>query len=100
MKKTTFLNVLRLMISALPFASTAHAAMPVPMTPWDVAQREDCAQAYTRFVLQNPESAHVDEALCRIATLETLAANVTSRVTPIITPELRSADGAMRLMNI
>ncbi|MBK6467211.1 MAG: hypothetical protein IPL38_01385 [Rhodobacter sp.] len=100
MKKTTVLNALRLIISTLPFASTAHAAMPVPMSPWDIAQREDCVQAYARFVLQNPDSVHVDEALCRLATLETLAANVTARVAPVITAEMRSADGAMRLMNI
>lgn len=100
MLKSTAINALRLFISALPFASAVQAAAPVSVTPWEVAQREDCAQSYTRFVLENSDSPYVAEALCRIETLETLAVNVTARVAPAITPEMRFGDGASRLMNI
>jgi len=103
MFKTKVVHALRLMLSVLPVVSAgsaANAAMHTPTTPWDIAQREDCAQAYTRFVLENPESPHVVEALCRLETLDTLASNVTARVAPTITPEMRSFNGAARLMNI
>jgi hypothetical protein len=101
MLKSKLLNGLRLALSALPLASgAAHAAAPAPQAPWEVAQRADCAEGYARFVLENPDSPHVAEALCRLETLETLAANVTARVAPAITPDMRSAEGAARLMNI
>jgi hypothetical protein len=100
MMKKNILNGLRVVLSVLPFASAAHAAPTAPMNPWEVAQREDCAEAYARFVLENPESPLVAQALCRIETLETLAANVTARAAPTIMPEMRGADGAARLMNI
>jgi hypothetical protein len=100
MLKITLKNALRLLVSSLPIATAAQAGIPAPMTPWLVAQREDCVQSYTRFVLENPDSPHVAEAMCRLETIESLAQNVTSRVAPVVTAEMRSADGAARLMNI
>jgi len=99
MLKKTAVNILRLVVSTLPFAMAAQAA-PVMVTPWEAAEREDCTQAYAKFVLENPDSPYVTEALCRIETLESLSLNVTSRVAPTITPDMRFGDGASRLMNI
>jgi hypothetical protein len=102
MIKTKLVTALRLAMSVLPIASMANAtiATPVPQDPWEIAQREDCTEAYTRFVLENPDSEFVAEALCRIETLDALASNVTSEIAPAITAEMRGADSAARLMNI
>ena len=97
-KKIT--NVLRLALSVLPLASAATATQVDAANPWEVAQQEDSAQAYTRFILENPESAHVTEALSRIEALQGLAENVTASAADAITPEMRVSDGAARLMNI
>lgn len=100
MLKKSVLNVIRLMAASLPAITAAQAGVQAPMTPWHVAQREDCAQSYARFVLENPDSPHVAEALCRLEMIESLANNVTARVAPTITAEMRFSDGAARLMNI
>lgn len=72
-----FSNVLRFALSALPFAvaGTAGATVPVtqPASAWTAARAADTAEAYARFIVENPSSPHVAEAEARLATIGAVA---------------------------
>ncbi|AHM04476.1 hypothetical protein roselon_02131 [Roseibacterium elongatum DSM 19469] len=97
----TFLGrVARLALSILPVASVASAGQPVMPSDWDIAQRTDSVAAYSRFILEHPDSPHVEEAQSRIEALGQLEASITARVAPAVDAGLQSAGSNARLMNI
>jgi len=95
-----FGRVARLALSILPIASAASAGQPTMPGDWEIAQRTDSVAAYSRFILDNPDSPYVEEAQSRIEALGQLEASITARVAPVVDAGLQSAGSGARLMNI
>jgi hypothetical protein len=106
----TFSNLLRLVLSALPLAAgSASAAVPVAQqaSGWTAARAADTAEAYTRFILENPDSPHVAEAEARLSTLDAVAVTLDTAQPAAeaerlgaLSSESWSGSLAARLMNI
>ncbi|NKX44006.1 hypothetical protein [Roseicyclus persicicus] len=111
--KMSFSSFLRLLVSAIPLigASTATSALPIrpaehQSSQWMQTRTTDTAEAYTRFILENPDSPMVAEARARLATLARVEAAVTARLQPAVdraleSPQQDAATGGFgRIMNI
>ncbi len=64
-----FGNFLTVALSILPFANAATASVPsyTAASEWETAQLENTVTAYTRFIVTNPDSPHVDDARRKIS---------------------------------
>jgi hypothetical protein len=115
--KKFILNAVRLAMSVLPvFGSVSASSAMMAVRPvdsqlmaWSVARSADSAEAYTRFIIENPGNAMVAEAKARLGALAVTQTAVARRMAPTIADALagqasRSADksfgGAARIMNI
>ena len=101
-------SVLRLGVSLLPIVGTAAHAKIDPLqipTAWEQATSVDTAEAYTQYILDNPDSEFVDEALARIEMLDEAVVKIASAVRHSDLPEIADdailgATSAEHLMNI
>ena len=104
--KNRLLQTVSFVLSMVPFAASGTpvgAVAQVTENPWDAAQRDNNATAYTKFIIENPDSPLAGEAAIRIATL---SAGVGLRPLPQENPAdylgLNQVEkfGDARLMNI
>jgi hypothetical protein len=71
MQKKLLSSVIKAALSILPLAGFAHANTPseVNISDWDLATLEDTTAAYSRYIVNNPQSLKVEEARTRIEAL-------------------------------
>lgn len=97
------LGVMASILPVLGTVSATQAGPAAPLTPWETALKEDCVASYSRFILEHPESEYVEEARCRIETMQSLEQNLTAAASRGLThvPDGGLAmRGAARLQNI
>jgi len=102
------LTALRMSLSILPMVGTAAQARidsAPQISEWEKIVREDTAEAYARYMLENPNSNHIQEAAARIEVLENAPVQVATVVRHSDLPEIPdgtvfASSGAERLGNI